>query len=261
MTAASGSIDPSNAKRRFSDRVADYRRARPGYPPELVDSLAEVTGLTPDWVVADLGSGTGLSSKPFLDHGNTVIGVEPNPEMRAAGEEVLAEYERFRSQPGSADATGLPDRSVDLVIAAQAFHWFDVARTRRECLRILRKPRWAALIWNMRVMDGDAFARGYEALLQRWGTDYLAVRAERIQPDQLRAFFGREPVERRMSNSQTFDYEGLLARLLSSSYTPPAGHPDHEPMLADLRRLFHEEAVDGRVRFRYETRLFVASVG
>lgn len=252
--------DPADSKRRFGNRVADYVRARPGYPAEVVGAVVELTGLTPEWVVADLGSGTGLSAKLFLEHGNTVVGVEPNPEMRAAGEDFLREYDRFRSQAGAADATGLPDSSVDLVVAAQAFHWFDVPETRRECRRILREPRWAALTWNMRLTDADDFARGYEALLKRWGTDYEAVRAERIQPEELAAFFGTPPEERRMPNRQTFDYEGLRARLLSSSYAPAAGHPDHEPMVADLGRLFADHAVDGEVRFEYETRLFVGRV-
>jgi len=252
--------DPADSKRRFTDRVNDYRRARPGYPPELIATLAELVGLTPDWVVADLGSGTGLSTKPFLEHGNTVVGVEPNQAMRKAGEDFLHEYSHFRSQAGASEATGLPDGSVDLVIAAQAFHWFDVPTTRSECLRILREPRWAALIWNVRRTDADDFARGYEGLLERWGTDYMAYRARRIETDELRAFFGKQPEERSMSNRQIFDYEGLRARHMSSSYVPPVGHRDHDPMMDELRGLFAEHAQNGEVRFEYETQLFAARI-
>jgi len=252
--------DPADSKHRFTDRVADYRSARPGYPPELVATLAELVGLTPDWVVADLGSGTGLSTKPFLEYGNTVVGVEPNQAMRKAGEDFLHEYSHFRSQAGAAEATGLPAASVDLVIAAQAFHWFDVPETHAECLRILREPHWAALIWNVRLTDADEFARGYESLLERWGTDYMAYRARRIGPDELRTFFGTQPEERSMSNRQIFDFDGLCARVLSSSYVPAQGHPDHDPMMDELQRLFSDHAAEGQVRFEYETQIFAARV-
>ena len=247
-------MDP---KDRFSDRVADYVRYRPGYPSGLILYLAELTGLTPDWVVADLGSGTGLSSRPFLEHGNLVYGVEPNDEMRAAAEALFADHARFVNVEGSAESTGLEAASVDVAIAGQAFHWFDVAAARAECLRIVRQPCWVALFWNVRLTEADAFARGYEELLERYGTDYERYRARRIRPEALRDFFGTPPEARSMPNEQTFDFDGLRGRHLSSSYVPNAGHPEHEPMMRALRRLFDDHAVDGRVRFEYETQLFV----
>lgn len=251
-------MDP---KDRFSDRVADYVRYRPGYPPELVPTLAELTGLAPDWSVADLGSGTGLSSQPFAEHGNLVYGVEPNDEMRAAGEALLGDRPRFVSVAGSAETTGLEADSVDLAVAAQAFHWFDRGAVRSECLRIVRPPRWVALFWNVRLSDADTFAQGYEELLERYGTDYAQYRARRIQPDSLKDFFGMAPESRSMANEQVFDFDGLRGRHLSSSYVPNAGDPAYEPMMKALRRLFDQHAVDGRVRFEYATQLFVGHVG
>lgn len=248
--------DPVDPKQRFSDRVADYVRARPGYPPGLLPALAELTGLDPEWVVADFGSGTGLSARPFVEHGNTVFAVEPNEEMRRAAERLLGAHAGFESVAGSAESTGLPDDSVDLVIAAQAFHWFDPVATREECRRILREPRWAAVVWNVRRTDADDFARAYETLLERWGTDYLAYRARRIEPEELMAFFRRPPEERHLSNEQVFDFDGLRARLLSSSYVPSPSHPDHAPMMLELDRIFDEHADTGRVRFEYDTQLF-----
>lgn len=247
-------------KMRFSDRVADYVRWRPDYPEDVVDIVAEVTGLTSPWDVADLGSGTGLSSTPFLRHGNRVFGIEPNDAMRWAAEKLLADRPGFVSVAGSAESTGLSDRSVDLVIAGQAFHWFDPSATRDECRRVLRKPGWALVMWNMRRTDADAFARGYEALLQRWGTDYTKVRHRRIAPEELHTFFGAAPVERVMDNEQVFDFEGLQGRNLSSSYVPASGHPDHEPMMEDLRVLYEENAEDGLVRFHYDTQLFMGQL-
>jgi len=189
-----------------------------------------------------------------------VVGVEPNAEMRRAGNDVLGGYPRFGGVEGSAEATGLEAASVDLVVAGQAFHWFDRKATRQECLRILREPRWAALMWNVRLSDTGAFARGYEDLLERYGTDYSAYRSRRIDSDDLHDFFGAPPAERRMPNGQAFDFEGLKGRHLSASYVPKVGHPDHGPMMLELRRLYEEHSVDGCVRFAYDTQLFVGKL-
>src|SRR3954470_12045227 len=120
-----------DAKTRFSVRVADYVKYRPGYPPEVVGFLREEIGLAPSWVVADVGAGTGISAKVFLDAGCEVVGVEPNAEMRAAMVEVLVGNPKFRAVEGAAEGTNLPDGSADLVVCAQAFHWFEVEATRR----------------------------------------------------------------------------------------------------------------------------------
>lgn len=217
-------------------------------------------GLTPQWVVADLGSGTGLSSKPFLDHGNAVMAVEPNPEMRGAAERLFGGHARFTSVSGTAEATGLADASTDLAVAGQAFHWFDEAATRDECRRVLREPRWAAVMWNVRETEADDFARGYEALLRRWGTDYTRYRARRIDPQEMGRFFGSVPTERRMPNEQVFDLEGLRGRHLSASYVPLPGHVDYEPMMQELSRLYELHAEGGLVRFGYNAQLFVGQI-
>ena len=250
---------PASAAR-FSGRVEAYARHRPGYPAGLLPLLTDELGLEPGWTVADLGSGTGLSTRPFLDHGCRVVGVEPNPEMRGAAEALLGDVPGFRSVDGTAEATGLPDGSVDLAVAAQAFHWFDPAAARRECGRILRGARPAAIVWNSRLADADDFARGYEDLLNRFGTDYPVQRSLRVQPADLGAFFGSGFREHRLPNEQVFDLEGLRGRLLSSSYAPGPGHPDHEPMLRELERLFEEHEAGGTVRFAYETQVFTGHV-
>jgi hypothetical protein len=169
-------IEGPDPTKRFSDRVANYIRYRPGYPQALLGFLRERCAWAPAAMIADLGSGTGISSEYFLRHGNTVYGVEPNDSMRDAAEDLLARFDRFHSVSGSAEATTLPDGSVDLVVAAQAFHWFDVDATRREVRRILRPDGHAAIIWNERRVDTTPFLRAYEALLLRHGTDYEKVR-------------------------------------------------------------------------------------
>jgi len=251
----------SDPTARFGDRVADYVATRPGYPPAVLDILRAEAGLTPESVIADVGSGTGLSSELFLKNGNTVYGVEPNAEMRAAGEQLLAKYPYFHSVTGTAEATTLPDASIDLVVAGQAFHWFDPPRARAEFRRILRPHGLIALMWNTRRLDTSPFLRGYEALLQRFGTDYREVVHTNVDRAKLATFFGPGGFKAfQLDNGQLFDREGLRGRLRSSSYTPPPGHPDYEPMMAELDRLFDVFNDRGHVRFEYDTELYVGRI-
>jgi SAM-dependent methyltransferase len=250
----------ADATTRFSDRVQNYVRYRPGYPAEVLQVLQAETGLAPGRAVADVGSGTGISAKLFLDAGHPVFAVEPNAEMRAAAEAMLGGDPRFRSVDGSAEATTLPDASVDYVVAAQAFHWFDPARVSAEWRRIVRPGGWMVLLWNTRHLDTTPFLRAYEALLREHGTDYTAVTHENVTDESLRAVLGDGYGERVVPNEQVFDFEGLKGRLLSSSYAPNVCHPGHEPMLAALERIFREHQRDGRVRFEYDTEIYFGRV-
>jgi len=247
--------------RRFSDRVANYVRYRPGYPSAMLEALVAEAGLGPGTATADVGSGTGISTELLLRAGGELWAVEPNAEMRAAAEARLAEEPRFHSVEGTAEATTLPSASVDLVAAGQAFHWFDVERTRAEFARILRPApagrAQVALFWNSRLTDASPFLRAYEDLLQRFGTDYAEIDHTKIGPDKLVPFFGGAFEKRTFPNHQELDYEGLEGRLLSSSYVPAPGHPDHEPMLKALRQIFDQHQEAGRVRLLYDTELFL----
>jgi len=241
---------------RFTGRAADYVRGRPGYSDELFDRLITLAGLETGSVVADLGSGTGISSAPLLARGLKAIAVEPNAEMRASAEERFGADPSFVSVDGRAEATGLAPASVDLVLACQAFHWFDVAATRVEALRILRPPASAALVWNARRADGSALARDYEDLLLEFGTDYRDVGHRGISEEKLRRFFGGRFELHRFASSQTLDRSGLRARLLSSSYVPERGAARHEEMLEELDRLFARHAAGGAVTLDYDVDLF-----
>jgi SAM-dependent methyltransferase len=246
-----------DSKERFTSRVDHYVRYRPGYPPQGVAELQVACGLAEGSHVADVGSGTGLSSLPFLQLGCRVSGVEPNAAMRAAGEQFLRAYPHFRSLDGSAEATGLEDASVDFVVAGQAFHWFDRPRARVEFCRILRPGGWVALMWNERRSDSTPFLRAYEQLLQQYGTDYRQVDHRRVDEATLRAFYRDPQLQlRRYENLQRFDFAGLRGRLLSSSYAPEEGTPQGEAMLAELTRLFAQYQQEGQVAFEYETQLY-----
>ena len=246
---------------RFSDRVADYVRYRPDYPAAMLDWLQREQGVTPAWKVADVGAGTGISSKLFLDAGHAVTAVEPNAAMRAAAMAWLGDRPGFQAIDGAANATTLPDASVDLVTVAQAFHWFEPASTRREFARILRPGGLAAIFWNSRRLTGTPFLEGYEALLQRHGTDYSSVAERYADDDSMRAWFGAGwRGTARFEHKQRLDFEALRGRLMSSSYAPKEGHPQHAPMIAALRELFDRCQQDGHISFDYDTRVIVGTL-
>jgi SAM-dependent methyltransferase len=246
-----------NATSRFSDRVENYVRYRPSYPPEVLQTLKSECGLTASHVVADIASGTGIWTRILLENGNRVYGVEPNVDMRQAGEKLLAEFSNFSSVAGTAEATMLDDRSVDFVTAAQAGHWFDPKRSREEFSRILKPQRWLVLVWNERLTGATAFLRDYEQLLLDFGTDYEDVRHERTT-ESVNEFFDPDPFQEcTFAMQQEFDYAGLEGRLLSSSYAPGPEHLKHQPMLAELRKIFDAHEVDGRVSFEYKTRVYL----
>lgn len=253
-----GSVDP---RERFSTRVENYVRYRPGYPEAVVDAIAERSGNVSATCVADVGSGTGIFSRLLIDRGFSVCGVEPNAEMRAAAESLLGNDDRFTSVNGSAECTTLPDASVDLVTAAQAFHWFSGEATRAEWSRILRPRGLVALVWNVRNVAASEFMSGYEALLRELGTDYAEVSHEGVDDARLRALFGHGAFERlTFPNAQTFDLVGLVGRVESASYAPDAGHPNYGPMMERLRQLFEASQSNGTVAFEYETRLFIGPI-
>lgn len=179
----------SNTVERFSNRVENYVKYRPGYPLEVLQAFRDEMNLTEDSVIADIGSGTGISAKVFLENGNTVFGIEPNAAMRDAAETFLKGFSKFNSVDGTAENTTLNDDSVDFVTAAQAFHWFDPAKTRAEFSRIVRAKGYVVLIWNERLLDANDFLRNYEKLLINYGSDYEKVRHDNIDPHKLKEFF------------------------------------------------------------------------
>jgi SAM-dependent methyltransferase len=246
----------SNATSRFSDRVENYVRYRPGYPAEALQILQTECGLAPHHVVADIASGTGIWTRPLLENGNSVFGVEPNTEMRQAGERLLAGFSKFTSIAGTAETTTLADASVDFVTAAQAAHWFERERARQEFVRILKPGGWLVLLWNERLTDSTPFLRDYEQLLLNYGTDYADVRHEKTT-DEVNRFFDPLPFqERAFPMRQEFDYAGIEGRLLSSSYAPGREHPQYAPMLRELRQIFDAHKVGGRATFDYKTRVY-----
>jgi len=247
-------LDPT---RRFSDRVADYVKARPSYPPDLLDFLENDEILIPGKPIADIGSGTGIFAGLLLDRGYPVFGVEPNAEMRAAAELAFHTNPLFTSVDGTAEHTTLDDGAMSTITSAQAFHWFDVEECRQEFRRILQSGGAVVLVWNDRDTEGTPFARRYDALIHAYAIDLSAIRQARLDLVRMQRLFEPQSHEtRQFYNSQHLDFDGLKARLLSSSYMPREGNPRYSSMLAELQRLFDDTQTDGFVTFEYTTSLY-----
>lgn len=242
---------PLSSSDRFLGRVAAYAKYRPSYPSAAIDLLEARCGLAPGVNVVDLGSGTGILSALLLARGARVFGIEPNQEMRQHSERALSG--EFHSDPGTAEDTHMPDRYFRLLVAGQAFHWFDPQRTRMEALRILEPGAWAALLWNERSEGLVPFLEDYEALLRRHAPEYDQVARLRAEQGGIRRFFGREPELAVFPNQQVFDFEGLAGRLMSGSYAPAADRPEHAPLMAGLREVFDRHQQGGTVVFPYRT--------
>jgi SAM-dependent methyltransferase len=242
---------------RFGGLAEDYDRYRPRYPAAAIDWILSETDVTP--VVADIGAGTGISARPFLERGCRVIGVEPNADMRAASEQALRAFPEYVTQPGDASHTGLADASVDLIVAAQAFHWFDRAAARAEFARVLRPGGRVCLLFNNRDTASDAFSRDYEALLLAHSVDYTQVNHANLPPEVFDLFFDSYVLEH-FPNEQVLDFEGLLGRVRSCSYVPREGEGGYGALLEGLRRLFDTQQDSGHVVMRYDTEVYRGSV-
>jgi ubiquinone/menaquinone biosynthesis C-methylase UbiE len=252
----------TDSTQRFSDRVGYYIRSRPRYPRAIINLCQSELGLRPQDKIADIGSGTGFLSEPFLQNGNEVFGVEPNEAMRLAAEKILADFPKFHSLNSRAEATTLADKSIDFVIAGQAFHWFDRPRTRVEFQRILRPTGWVVLVWNEREKDTPAneFSAAYDAVVREFQIDWDTVSHEKLtnaDPRELAEFFSPAEMQiREFDNPQTLDLDGVLARALSSSYLPLPGQPRCEEMLDRLREIVQRYGNNGKVVQPYTAKVY-----
>ena len=239
---------------RFSDRVEQYDRYRPHYPNALLDFL--VSRKTPPAVVADIGSGTGILSGQLLQFGYQVMAVEPNKPMREAAEGRLSEHQVFHSVDGTAEDTTLPSFSADVVTCAQSFHWFDRVKCRTEFDRILRPKGLIALIWNDRSQQ-DPLMEQYDELLTRFVPEYPNCSHRRVSPADITEFFANGSFESfTFPNHQFLTRDEFLGRLVSSSYVPLSGKPGHNELIAACKALFDQFALNGSIRFLYETQLY-----
>ncbi|HTK37169.1 MAG TPA: class I SAM-dependent methyltransferase [Pyrinomonadaceae bacterium] len=246
---------------RFSNRVENYIKYRPGYPPQVLQLFRDEMHLMPSSVLADIGSGTGVSARLFLENGNIVYGVEPNAQMRNAATRLLKNFQNYKPIDGTAEYTTLPDGSVNIVFAAQAFHWFEPEKTRIEFKRITCEGGYVALIWNERQLDTTPFLREYEHFLLANASDYQKVRHENVTAEKLEDFFQTDFKKRTFGNEQIFDFEGLRGRMLSSSYMPSESDGRFAEVESNLRKLFEKHAgPSGKVAILYDTNVFYTQI-
>lgn len=247
--------------KRFSGRVDNYVKYRPGYPPEVLQYLKDECKLSPSAVIADIGAGTGIFTKLLLAEGYKVYAVEPNQAMREAAVAELSDNENFTAVNGTAEATTLPDDSIDLIVCAQAYHWFNNEATLLEFESILKPNGKVALIWNNRLTRADEFSIAYDALLKNDSVDYNKVNHQNITDINFRVFFKNGIYKvKKFPNVQVFDEEGLIGRAYSSSYVPPQGTEKGELFLKLLKELFACYNQNGQITFKYETEIYLGEV-
>ena len=261
MTNIPTRMKPASTQR-FSNRVANYVKYRPGYPPEVLNLLREKCGLTPQSIIADVGAGTGIFTQLLVRQGYKVYAVEPNHAMRKAAMAALITYPNFYAVNGTAEATTLRSQSVDLIVCAQAFHWFNPKETALEFKRILANhSKQVALIWNNRLTDADDFAIAYEQLLVQKATDYSEVNHQHLKGADFASFYRHGQYEvYKFDNEQWFDAEGLAGRAFSSSYAPAPDTPAGQEFAQLLLGLFNQHQQNGRVRFSYQTEVYLGGV-
>jgi len=247
--------------KRFSDRVDNYVKYRPGYPDEVITYLQKEANLAGDTVVADIGSGTGIFTNLLLNKGYKVYAVEPNEAMQQAAKQQLGANENFIPVDGAAEATTLKANSVDLIVCAQAFHWFNDGRTHIEFKRILKHGGHAALIWNNRQADTGEFSKAYENLLKQDAIDYNKVNHRNINEIDFKGFFSNGEYKAvKFSNEQAFDEAGLMGRAFSSSYVPAENATGGKKFRQLLKALFDKYNKNGKVSFHYQTEVYFGGV-
>jgi len=251
----------TGSTQRFSNRVDNYTKYRPGYPPEVIQKLRDAGNLSSRSVIADVGSGTGIFTRLLLEEDYTVYAVEPNQPMREVADRDLSSNPKYHSVSGTAEATTLAKNSVNMIVCAQAFHWFDAQKTQVEFARIIKPGGKVALIWNNRQIEVDEFAINYELLLREQGSDYNRVNHQNLTAADFSAFFKNGDYElNRYYNQQVFDEAGLIGRAFSSSYVPAQETPDGQSFLTALKELFNRHQENGKVTVWYQTEVYLGEV-
>ncbi len=237
---------------RFSARASAYAACRPGYPEAVFQFMSGELGLKSNSLIADIGAGTGILARQFLQRGNPVWCVEPNASMREHAQALLAAYPHCEVKDGTAEETGLPPGHFDFIVAGQAFHWFKLAETRAEFARIARPDGWIVLIWNQRAPQEPGFLSAYEGVLEKFNIDYQTIKAQNNE-QRARVFFAGGFQRRVFANPVSWDFEHVSGYLFSASYMPLPGAPESQEVLEELRKIFDQHQQDGKIQFSFAT--------
>ena len=246
-----------NPVTRFSHRAKEYARYRPGYPSEAIAHIIEGFGDINTILAVDIGAGTGISSRLLADRGVRVLAVEPNKVMR----EMATPHPRVEWREGTAEATHLPDQSIDLVTSFQAFHWFNPEPTLREFGRILKPNGRVAIIWNHRHRQ-DQFTQEYGLIFKQASRYNSAIPKKRPRPiiSLLESSEFKNQRHQMFTHCQALDLTGLIGRTHSASYIPTQG-TEAEIILTKLRELYHKWKNErGLVYIQYRTDVYLAEL-
>ncbi len=247
----------------FSGKAANYSKFRPAYPRELIHLLEKHISLTPLTVVADIGSGTGIMSRLFIENGNVVYAVEPNDEMRQYSSTSLRAYPQFHALNGTGENTGIADNIVDLVVCAQSFHWLNPELAKKEFHRILNNEGYVALVWNDKVDSEIGFNSEYEAIcknFKKFTPNYSRKGSTVADPMILEKFFSGDYRFLELENYQELNIEGVLGRYSSTSYAIDPEDPRYTALLNTMEEAFERHQEKGFVRLQYKTKIFLGKV-
>jgi SAM-dependent methyltransferase len=246
---------------KFTDKAEVYAKYRPSYPHEYIEYLISETGLHEDCIIADIGSGTGILSRQLLERGFTVIGVEPNDDMRTIAEQTLNLDSRFISVKATAENTTIKDNCIDLVTVAQAFHWFDIEQFRMECQRILKQDAKVALVWNSRDGSSDLNKESAD-VCQKYCPNFKGFSGGMEEtPITFQQFFKDGKYDfKYFRNDLPYNLIGFLGRYLSASYSPKKTDKEYNPFITALSNLFDKYSNDGIIVIPNITRSYLGKV-
>ena len=247
-----------DSKERFSIRANDYVKYRPTYPQEAINCIIDTFNLSENSILADIGSGTGIFTSLFDNRVKTIFGVEPNNEMRDNAIIFLKGQKNFQPVRGDSENTNLGINSIDAIVCAQAFHWFDVEKTKIEFLRILKQKKQTALIWNIRDTK-DPFFSEYEKLLIKYCNNYLDA-AHNRDFDKIAGTIFTQHKKVIFHHNLYYDFESVCGLLNSSSYCPLPNEENHKPLFENMKQLFEKYQVNNKVTFVYETMLYIGTL-